>query len=43
MCGIIGYVGSEDAVPLIWFIYMAANKRLEIDKPQNLAKSVTVE
>ena len=44
MCGIIGYVGEKTASPIL----LEGLRRLEyrgydVDKPRNLAKSVTVE
>ena len=46
MCGIVGFTGREQAVPILLDglgYYISVAKGLDVDKPRNLAKSVTVE
>ena len=43
MCGIVGFTGRQQAAPVLLGYYLSVAKGLDVDKPRNLAKSVTVE
>lgn len=43
MCGIVGFTGREQAAPILLDGLSNLGKGLDVDKPRNLAKSVTVE